>query len=121
MSQEVMTTKELAKYLDISTATVYKKVEYREIPFTKVGSLLRFPRWLIDQWLTEKAVRPSDCLYDEFVRLHRSYHLKQFLASKGLRYELLTQEQLVFELQVAIEELKDPDTGAGGPGSELDA
>ena len=109
MSQEVMTVAELAEYLSIAESTVYKKVEYRELPFTKVGTRLRFPKWLIDRWLTETAVRPEASLFEEFVRLQQRYHLEQFLKAKGLEPDRMTDEQLVDELRVAIEELKDPD------------
>ena len=109
MSQEVMTVAELAEYLSIAESTVYKKVEYRELPFTKVGTRLRFPKWLIDRWLTETAVRPEASLFEEFVRLQQRYHLEQFLKAKGIDPARLTDEQLVDELRVAIEELKDPD------------
>jgi len=70
MSKDVMNAAELATYLGIAESTVYKKVEYRQIPFTKVGSLLRFPKWIIDRWLSEKAVRPEQSLFDEFERTH---------------------------------------------------
>ncbi len=101
-----MNAKQLAIYLGIAESTVYKKVEYRQIPFTKVGSLLRFPKWLIDRWLTERAVRPDDTLYQEFVRLQARYHLQQFLLSKGLDMDQMTEDQLYDELRTAIEELK---------------
>ena len=110
MPQEVMNTKELAAYLGIAESTVYKKVEYRQIPFTKVGSLLRFPKWIIDRWLAEKAVRPDDSLFEKFERLQQRYHLEQFLKSKGLDPEKMTEEQLVVELRQAIEELMSQDS-----------
>jgi excisionase family DNA binding protein len=109
MSNEVMNAKELAAYLSIAESTVYKKVEYRQIPFTKVGSLLRFPKWIIDRWLAERAVRPEQSLFDEFERLHQRYHLEQFLKSKGLDYKQMTEERLFVELRQAIEELKAQD------------
>jgi len=112
MSNEVMNAKELAAYLGIADSTVYKKVEYREIPFTKVGNLLRFPKWIIDRWLAERAVRPEQSLFEEFERLHQRYHLKQFLRAKGLDPERMTDDQLVVELRQAIEELKATDDEA---------
>ncbi len=36
MSKEVMDANEVAEYLGISPSTVYKKVEYRDIPFTQI-------------------------------------------------------------------------------------
>ena len=106
MSKEVMDVKEVAEYLGIAESTVYKWVEYREIPFTKVGSLLRFPKWLIDRHLSDRAVYPEESLYDEFVRLHSRYHLEKFLQSKGLDSEKMTEEQLFDELKRAIKALK---------------
>ncbi len=106
MTKEVMNAKELADYLGIAESTAYKWVEYRKIPFTKVGTLLRFPKWIIDSWLSEHAVRPDDALFDEFSRLQKRYHLEQFLKAKGIDPDRLTDEQLVDELRAAIEELK---------------
>ncbi len=60
MSSQVMTIKELAKYLDITEATIYKKVSNNEIPYTKLGTLLRFPKWAIDRWISENTVEPPD-------------------------------------------------------------
>ena len=108
MSKEVMNVKEVAEYLGIAESTVYKWVEYREIPFTKVGTLLRFPKWLIDRHLSERAVYPEQSLYDEFERLHSRHHLQQFLKSKGLEPEKMTAEQLLDELKRAIESMKLP-------------
>ena len=48
---DVMTIQELAAYLKLAVETLYKKVQAHEIPFTKVGSLLRFTKSSIDQWL----------------------------------------------------------------------
>ena len=109
MPKEVMNVAELADYLGIAKSTVYKKVEYREIPFTKVGTRLRFPKWLIDRWLTENAVRPDASLFEEFVRLQQRYHLTQFLRAKGIDPDRLTEEQLVDELRAAIAELNAGD------------
>lgn len=106
MSKDVMDAGEVAEYLGVAKSTIYKWVEYRRIPYVKVGTLLRFPKWIIDRWLSEKTVRPEQSLLDEFTRLHQRYHLQQFLAAKGLDYEQMTEEQLTAELAAAIEELK---------------
>ena len=105
-TREVMDAHQVADYLGLAVSTVYKKVEYREIPFTKVGTLLRFPKWLIDRWLTERAVRPDETLYRKFVRMQARYHLEQFLLSKGLDPSRMTEDQLFQELKAAIEELQ---------------
>ena len=106
MPQEVMTTKEVAAYLGIADSTVYTWVEYRQIPFTKIGTLLRFPKWLIDRWLTKNATRPDETLFAEFVKLNTRYHLEQFLLAKGIRIGELTPTQLEDEIKNAIAELE---------------
>ncbi len=109
MAKEIMNAQEIAEYLGIATSTVYKKVEYRQIPFTKIGSLLRFPKWIIDRWLSEKAVRPAKSLFDEFTKLHQRYHLEQFLKAKGLDPKRMTEAQLLAELTQAVRQLESQD------------
>jgi len=46
----------LSKYLGISTRTVYRLVEKKELPGSKVGRQWRFEKTAIDQWLKEKRV-----------------------------------------------------------------
>jgi excisionase family DNA binding protein len=106
MSREVMDAPELAEYLGIAVSTVYKKVEQRELPFTKVGSLLRFPKWLIDQWLTKRAIMPVDKLFERFARLQQRYHVEQFMQARGLDITRMDEAQLVDELKRAIDEVK---------------
>ena len=71
-----MTIEELAVYLSIAVGTLYKKVQAREIPFTKIGNLLRFTRPSINAWLARNTTTPDDALYDQFARLQNRYHCK---------------------------------------------
>jgi excisionase family DNA binding protein len=52
-SLEFMTTTELAKYLRISSASVYRLVRQKQIPVSKVGRQLRFRKDTIDVWLSK--------------------------------------------------------------------
>lgn len=52
-SLELMTTTELAKYLRISRASVYRLVRQKQIPVSKVGRQLRFRKDTIDVWLSK--------------------------------------------------------------------
>jgi excisionase family DNA binding protein len=54
--KEIMTTKEVARYLRLAEATVYKLAQAGEIPAVKVGRAWRFKRGLIDEWFREQAV-----------------------------------------------------------------
>ena len=49
--KDVMNTREVASYLRISEATVYKLARAGQIPAVRVGRLWRFHRRLIDEWL----------------------------------------------------------------------
>lgn len=53
----LLTVEELAKYLKIKPDTIYKKVRKGELPAIKLGKLVRFPKELIDQWITEQAYK----------------------------------------------------------------
>ena len=108
MSKEVMDAGEVAEYLGIAQSTVYKWVELRKIPFTKIGNLLRFPRWLIDQWLTKRATLDDEELYEEFARLTQRYHLEKCLQARGLTAPSLTNDQIKDEIAKAVVELGIP-------------
>ncbi len=107
MSLEIMTIKELAKYLDITEATIYKKVSNNEIPYTKLGTLLRFSKWSIDRWISENTVNPSDGLFNEFAKLQSRYHFKKWLESKGIDPSMLTDSQLLELVKKAIADLEE--------------
>lgn len=48
---EIMTTKELANYLQLNELTIYRKVRTGLIPAIKLGRALRFKKEIIDRWL----------------------------------------------------------------------
>jgi len=50
----LMTVAELADYLRISRASVYRLVRSRQVPVSSVGRQLRFRRDSIDRWLQGK-------------------------------------------------------------------
>ena len=51
MNNPVMTIDDLAKYLKISTSTLYKLCAEGKVPGQKVGRHWRFHRTVIDRWL----------------------------------------------------------------------
>ena len=51
---------ELAEYLSVSTQWIYERVQLKEIPYIKVGKLLRFRKSDIDTWLDTLKVPPMD-------------------------------------------------------------
>ncbi len=55
----MMTTGEVAKYLRVSRATVYRLVKQGKIPVSRISKHLRFRKGSIDRWLSEKeAMNP---------------------------------------------------------------
>ncbi len=50
----VMTIDDLAKYLKLSTSTLYKLCADGKVPGQKVGRHWRFHREVVDQWLRGK-------------------------------------------------------------------
>jgi excisionase family DNA binding protein len=103
---ELMTIEELAGYLKLATTTLYRKVQDREIPFTKVGNLLRFTRVSIDRWLARNTTTPDDSLYEQFARLQNRYHFQKWLEGRGLDWRELTDAQLAELAAKALADLR---------------
>jgi len=103
---EVMTIQELAAYLKLAVETLYKKVQAREIPFTKLGNLLRFTKVSIDQHLARNTVSPEDDVYQQFARLQNRYHFRTWLEGRGVDWRTLTEPQLVDLAAKALAELR---------------
>lgn len=45
----------LAEYLKVSHKWIYERVQFKEIPYTKVKGLLRFRKAHIDKWLSSHS------------------------------------------------------------------
>jgi excisionase family DNA binding protein len=56
---EIMTTQEVAEYLRLAEATIYKLAKAGEIPAVKVGRAWRFRRDLIDEWFRRQSMPPN--------------------------------------------------------------
>jgi excisionase family DNA binding protein len=51
--KEFLAIDELSQYLGIKKSSLYSMVEKREIPFYKIGRLVRFKKADIDAWVAE--------------------------------------------------------------------
>ena len=49
--EEIMTLREVAKYLGLHAMTVYKLTREGRVPAAKIGGQWRFKRNVLDQWL----------------------------------------------------------------------
>jgi excisionase family DNA binding protein len=47
----IMNVKEVAKYLDVSTATIYRYIRKHKIPAFRVGKMWRFRKEKISNWM----------------------------------------------------------------------
>jgi excisionase family DNA binding protein len=56
---QVMTVQELANYLRLSQAKVYRMAKERSLPAFRVGRSWRFRKDLIDTWIEGKSGFPS--------------------------------------------------------------
>lgn len=52
----LMTTKEVAEFLQVSPSTMYRLLETRKIPFYKVAGLIRISRKEVDAYLNLQKV-----------------------------------------------------------------
>ena len=57
---DLMTTKELAEYLQLDRMTIYKLLKSGDIPADRVGHQWRFFRADIDTWVRSQKVNPQD-------------------------------------------------------------
>lgn len=62
MQNPVMTIDDLAKYLKLSTSTLYKLCADGKVPGTKVGRHWRFHKVVIDRWLGDERTKPGSSI-----------------------------------------------------------
>jgi putative molybdopterin biosynthesis protein len=55
MNREMLNTKELAEYLNINEKQVYKLIQDKKIPATRITGKWTFPKQLIDAWIIKCA------------------------------------------------------------------
>ncbi|MBE7444804.1 MAG: helix-turn-helix domain-containing protein [Planctomycetia bacterium] len=54
-SPNIMTIKQVAEYLKVSSRTIYKLVKEGSIPTFKIMNMWRFEQSQIDQWIQKKS------------------------------------------------------------------
>lgn len=59
MRQKFYGIKWLSEYLGVSENKIYSWVKRKEIPFYRVGRLLKFRKEDIDSWMLERKVNPE--------------------------------------------------------------
>jgi len=56
MSKDIMTVREVADYLGFGVTKIYKLIEAREIPASKIGRQYRFLKAAVDTWLVRNII-----------------------------------------------------------------
>lgn len=54
-TMKLMDVKECAEFLNVKVSWLRKKVFHREIPYTKLGALVRFDKSEIIEWVKEQS------------------------------------------------------------------
>lgn len=57
---EYLTADEAATYLKITKKAIYNRVYRKQIPFTRIGRTLRFPKGELDRLLKARTQQPLD-------------------------------------------------------------
>ena len=55
MNKEMLNTKEVAEYLNINEKQVYKLIQAKKIPATRITGKWTFPKQVIDAWIIKNA------------------------------------------------------------------
>jgi excisionase family DNA binding protein len=55
MAEKLLTTREVAEFLNVNEFTVYRLVTRRKLPAFKVGNQWRFSRPLVEKWLQSQS------------------------------------------------------------------
>jgi len=58
-AEQIMTLREVAKYLGLHVMTVYKLTREGRVPAAKIGGQWRFKRDVLDDWLETQMHRHS--------------------------------------------------------------
>ena len=60
LEEPLMTIEDLSIYLSIKKSTLYSKIERGELPFYKIGNLIRFRQSEIGAWLLRAKCEPAE-------------------------------------------------------------
>ncbi len=58
--KNIMSIKDLSKYIGVSTSKIYQLVRQHKIPASRIGRQYRFSKEIIDAWLKENLITKKD-------------------------------------------------------------
>jgi len=59
-NNSLMNVEQTAKYLSVSAKTVYGWISLKQIPYIKLGRLIRFKSELLEKWLLGQTINPVE-------------------------------------------------------------
>ncbi len=87
---ELLTTKEVAKYLKINEKKVYQLIKEGKIPCTRVAGKWLFPKNLIDKWIIEGVEKRKDILIagsnDPFLNMVINQYTRKYFPDSLIYY-----------------------------------
>jgi excisionase family DNA binding protein len=95
---ELMTLEEVASYLRVTEKTIYRLLDKRSIPATRVGHLWRFDKASIDAWLNLRAIGTGEqiLVVDDDNEICTLF--KDTLESEGCNVTTINDPREAFEL-----------------------
>ncbi len=57
--QSLLSISETAKFLNISTSSLYRLTSRKQIPYIKIGARVVFKVGAIESWLEERSINPG--------------------------------------------------------------
>jgi len=67
MQKRYINAKELSEYLSLPIGSLYQMTSRKQIPYVKIGRLLKFDIKDLDKWLEKKKVKPHK-IWDEIYK-----------------------------------------------------
>jgi len=52
---KLLTVEDVARYLNLAPATIYRKARNKEIPAVRIGRTWRFPQDMLEEWIRKKT------------------------------------------------------------------
>jgi len=104
--REIMTPEQVAEYLQINTATVYRLIREKQLAASKIGRAYRIPREDVETFLLSRSTRRD--VRDALVR-----RVAEIGERNAARYPGLTSDQVLEELESVDAERRRSRSNAG--------
>jgi len=59
LTRRLLSIGEASEYMGISKRTLYRMIRGHQIPFLKIGRLVKFDLEQIEKWIAKQSIRPA--------------------------------------------------------------